>query len=390
MYIGNDEFYEVEDYDEDIRLREQLLEEAKNIPSSTDWNEVNKAVNEVRKKWKRIPYRDTSYENELMEQFDECLNAHYAIRNEGYKGNKELKMALIEKAEKAAKQEHLNKATKEMEELMEEWKSIGSAGKNTDDALWEQFRAIRHAFFDRKKQYWNDRKEQFAKAKEIKLDLIEQVKAIENSEEWQKTSEQMKQLLDRWKAAGSAGKEHEDNLWEQFNSHRQIFFDRRNAYYEEQHEEQDKNYEGKRALKEEAQDIVAEAVFTREHTQRMKQLGVEWKAIGYCGKNREETIWSEFRSVMDAYFDGLKQYNAERQASWRSRMMEVRNRKMDLIQKQKNQIKRMEQEIVGLLGQRAIDEMELDIQDKEAFIAQLEEELEDIEKRLADDEKKAK
>ena len=49
MYIGNDEFYEVEDYDEDIRLREQLLEEAKNIPSSTDWNEVNKAVNEVRK-----------------------------------------------------------------------------------------------------------------------------------------------------------------------------------------------------------------------------------------------------------------------------------------------------------------------------------------------------
>lgn len=42
--------------------------------------------------------------------------------------------------------------------------------------------------------------------------------------------------------------------------------------------------------------------------------------------------------------------------------------------------------MVGLLGQRAIDEMQEQIEEKEAFIAQLEAELEDIDKTLAEED----
>ena len=64
-------------------------------------------------------------------------------------------------------------------------------------------------------------------------------------------------------------------------------------------------------------------------------------------------------------------------------MQDARNRKQDLLQKQKWQLKRMQEEMVGLLGQRAIDEMNEDIADKEEFIQQLEAEIADIEKSLA-------
>lgn len=63
-------------------------------------------------------------------------------------------------------------------------------------------------------------------------------------------------------------------------------------------------------------------------------------------------------------------------------MMDARSRKQELVQNQKRQIKRMQDEMVGLLGQRAIDEMEERIEEKKEFIQQLEEELADIEKRL--------
>ena len=40
MYQENDDMLEVNDFDEDIRRREELIEEAKNIPADADWNEV--------------------------------------------------------------------------------------------------------------------------------------------------------------------------------------------------------------------------------------------------------------------------------------------------------------------------------------------------------------
>ena len=79
---------------------------------------------------------------------------------------------------------------------------------------------------------------------------------------------------------------------------------------------------------------------------------------------------------------GLKQWNEQKHQQWRQRMMDARSRKQELVQNQKRQIKRMQDEMVGLLGQRAIDEMEERIEEKKEFIQQLEEELADIEKRL--------
>mgnify|MGYP007050606196 FL=1 len=45
--------------------------------------------------------------------------------------------------------------------------------------------------------------------------------------------------MDAWKAAGSAGREKEDDLWNEFNEYRQTFYKARNAYYEKLHVLQD-------------------------------------------------------------------------------------------------------------------------------------------------------
>ena len=117
----------------------------------------------------------------------------------------------------------------------------------------------------------------------------------------------------------------------------------------------------------------------------MTQLGVDWKQAGSCGREKEDQIWKEFRAAMDDYFNSLKEWNEERHQQWRQRMSDARDRKQELIANQKRQIRRMQDEMVGLLGQRAIDEMQEQIEEKEAFIAQLEAELEDIDKTLAEE-----
>lgn len=382
MYQENDDMLEVNDFDEDIRRREELIEEAKNIPADADWNEVMHQVNDLRRRWRRIQYWDSAYEETLAEEFDSYIDAFYAKRREFYQSAQKLKEELIEQARKVALSEEWNQATEEMNALMQQWKAAGSAGKETDDALWEQFNAARQQFFDRKHEHWEQLQGKFENARQVKENLIEQAAALEDSQEWQKTSEKFRKLMDEWKAVGSAGREHEDALWEKFNSSRQKFYERRNAHYDELHQVQGERYDAKKKLVAQAKEIADAKSYTRENTKVMKDLGVEWKKVGSCGKEHEDQIWKEFRSIMDEYFDGLKQWNEQRHSQWRQRMQDARARKLELIQNQKRQIQRMKEEMVGLLGQRAIDDMQDRIDEKEDFIEQLEAEVADIDRSL--------
>lgn len=386
----NDEIMDVEDFDQDISQRKELIEEAKQIEISDDWNEINQKVTQIKRKWKRISYRDSAYEDELTQELEEILDKLYSKRNEGYQSNKELKQKVIAQAKELADSKQFNQASKKMDELMEEWKSIGSCGRDSDEALWQEFRAQRQIFFDRKHEYWDTMRSQFANAKALKEDLIEKAKTYKDSEEWQKSSEALRELMKQWKEAGSAGREHEDRLWNEFNEARQAFYDRRNQYYDELHELQKQKYDEKKKLVQQAEAILAQKLFNKEHTAQMKQLQIDWKQIGSCGKAKDDEIWNEFRSLMDQYFDGLKAMNEQKHAQWRDRLSEIRNRKQDLIQDQKRQIKRMQDDIIGLLGERAIQDMEDRIEEKKEFIAELEEEVLELEQRLNDDLKEKK
>lgn len=379
MVNDNEEL--VRDYDEDIQDREALIKEAEQIDGNAEWNVIAKEISELRRSWKRIAYWDSVYEEQLIEKFDSIIDSLYSKRREGFQSNQAMKQELIQQAQKLSMSNDWNKASDGMADLMQQWKAIGTAGKE-DDTLWEAFNAARQTFYDRKHEYWENLQAKFGNALQIKQAVVAEAKTIVDSEEWQSASEKFKELMNQWKAAGSAGREHEDRLWNEFNDLRQKFYDRRNVHYDQLHAQQDERYGKKEALVEKASEIAKEKSYTKENTEKMRNLNTEWKSIGSCGKEREDQIWDAFRSVMDDYFNGLKQFNEEKHQQWRQRMMDARKRKQELLQKQKWQLKRMQEEMVGLLGQRAIDEMNEDIADKEDFIQQLEAEIADIEKAL--------
>lgn len=383
MYEDNDNLYLVSDMDEDIKKRKELIEEAKNINADKNWNEIYRQISDLRRKWRRISSWESAYEDSLNEEFESYIDALYAKRNEVYKNASGIKEELIAQAKKVAASNDLKHATEEMNELMNQWKQAGSAGKD-DDALWESFNQIRQSFFDKKHEQWEQMQTKFSDAAAAKQDLIQQAKELANSEEWQKTSTKFKELMDAWKAAGSAGREKEDDLWNEFNEYRQTFYKARNAYYEKLHVLQDQNLEAKNELIARAKAINETKSYSRENTKQMKELGVEWKKIGSCRKEKEEAVWKNFKEQMDQYFDGLRQANEQKHLRWKQRMMEVRTRKDELMQEQKRQIKRMQEDIGNVLGERAISELEQRIEDKKKFIEELEAQIKDIDSQLSE------
>ena len=222
----NDEMYEVEDMDADISLKEELVEEAKNFEESSNWNETQRDLNNLKRRWRRIHYWESDYEDKLRDEFEAALDTIYAKRNEIYKEAQAKKEALVKRAEELAQTDNLNKASKEVADLMEQWKQAGHAGRDMDDALWEKFQAARDIFYQRKHEAWEEMHARFDEAKAEKEVLIEKAKQLQDSTEWQKTSQAMKELMDAWKEVGHAGNKVDDALWHEFNDARQAFYTR--------------------------------------------------------------------------------------------------------------------------------------------------------------------
>ena len=384
--MANDEIYDVEDMDmdADIQRKQELIEEIKSLDLETDGAAALRAVNDMKRRWNRIHYWESDYEDGLRDEFESYVDKVYAKRNELYKTTQAQKEDLIEKAKETANIENFNQGTQIMNDLMDAWKAAGSAGKVVDDQLWEQFQAARQVFYDRKHAHWEEQTQRRQEARTKKAELIEKAKELADSHEWQKTSSKMRDLMNEWKAAGSAGRKYDDNLWEEFNGARQQFYEARNAYYDELHKEQAIRAAKKRGLIDQAKAIAEKEDYSRQNTQTMKQITADWKAIGSTGKNRDDELWAALREQMDSYFDGLKKNSEARQMDWRNRMSDSRVRKQEIIANQKRQISRLQDDMFGLVSEAEMVDIQQQIEDKEDFIAQLEAEIADIDNRLND------
>ena len=378
-------FYEeFEDMDANIDKKQALVEESKKVNEMEDFNEAFHFVNELKKQWKKIPYGESLAEEKLRDEFEANIEKVFAKQKEFTQKIVDAKEELIKEAEKTSLSEDFKKATEKMTSLMDSWKQAGNAGKKTDDELWEKFNAARQKFYDRKHENWVKQSSQFENAKKVKEELIVKAKEIQDSQEWQETSTRFKELMDSWKQAGNAGREFDDDLWNAFNEARQNFYTKRNAYYDQLHQEHAQKYAQKQELVQKAKEIANTQQYTRQNTADMKELGVQWKEIGFCGKGKEDEIWKEFRSVMDEYFDGLKKANENRQVQWRNRMEENVKRKEEQIANQKRQIARLQEDMLGLVSEATVQDLQEQVEDREAFISQLQNEIENFQKKLAE------
>ncbi len=376
MYL-NDEMYDVIDIDEAIRQKQELITKAKEL-SEQETGDLIKAAARLRKKWRRIPYWESAYEDQLAQEFDEYLGVVYSRRHLVSEANAEAKRALITEV-KGYDQDVPGTM---LADSLERWKKIGSAGHETDDELWKEFAEARHAFLEKKRVYWNERREHYDEAKAIKERVVEDAKALVDEENFRKANTRFEELLQEWKDAGYSGdREYEKKLWTEFSEARRAFNKKRGAYYSELHARQKEAHAAKTALIEEARAILENGSFSREDTEKMKEFNQKWRSIGSCGRDKEDAVWKEFRGVMDEYFGVIRGNREERQARYQEHLGDLRSRKLDQIASQKRQIEHLRQEAMETLSEREANEINEEIADKEEYIAELEKEIAELEEK---------
>ena len=224
-----------------------------------------------------------------------------------YDVNYEGKLKLAERAEALQGSEEWKATTEAFRTIVEEWKHANPADKNRSEKLWERIEKARNHFYERKRQHQEDVEQDMMQNLDLKLEICETAEKHAASEDWRKSSDIMKELMDKWKTIGRvASAEKNEELWTRFITARNVFFDRKKQHFEHIQVEQEGNCALKLALVEQA-EALSENTDWKETTTRLAAIMDEWKTIGKVPFEKADELWNRLQAARDKFFSAKRQ-----------------------------------------------------------------------------------
>lgn len=183
-----------------------------------------------------------------------------------------------------------------MHELLSEWKALPRIERSRDDELWHRLSTARTAYTRRRRAHFGEVAEQRGAARAAKEQLVKEAEALADSTEWGPTARAFRDLMARWRTAGSAGKGVDDHLWGRFRSAQDTFFGARDQATARIADEYAANAERKRAILAEAERLVP-VTDPRSARAAFRALADRWDAAGKVPRGDIKELEERFRSV---------------------------------------------------------------------------------------------
>ena len=231
----------------------------------------------------------------LAEQRRE-LRAERAARAEQARERKE---ALVSEAEKLAAGTSWRTNDTAMKELLAEWKTLDRLDKDTDTALWRRLSAARTALAAARKQHYSQLADRRAEARQRKEQLVTEAEALAESRDWAATPAKFRELMQRWKTAGSAQKAVDERLWERFRAAQDRFFTARNEANAAADAEFTENAKRKDALLAEAEALLP-IDEPRAARSAFRDIARRWDETGKVPRAAVQSYEGRFRKVEQA------------------------------------------------------------------------------------------
>ncbi len=225
---------------------------------------------------------------------------------------------IVTEAEELAGSSQWKSTGERLRTLLEEWKAAPRLDKSTDDALWARFRAARSSFDKRRRAHFAALDASREQASEVKERIAAEAESLANSTDWGPTAARLRALMAEWKAAGRAGREQENALWERFRAAQDAFFAARNAIFTERETGYQGNLEAKQALLAEAERLLPVSD-PRSARAALRSLQERWEKAGRVPREEVERIEGRMRRVEEAV-------RAAEESHWRRSNPEARAR----------------------------------------------------------------
>lgn len=247
------------------------------------------------------------------------------------------KTAIATEAESLAAGSDWRHGVARFRELLDQWKALPRLDKATDDELWHRFSSARTTYTRHRKQHFTELNARREDARGVKEALAAEAESLADSTDWGRVTARYRELMQRWKAAGPAPRDVEDQLWKRFRTAQDRFFTARNATYAAQEAEFESNQAKKEALLTEAEALLP-VRDQRAARDAYREILRRWDQIGRVPRASIRTVEGRLRKVEEAI-------QAAEVKQWRRSNPETRARANDTLTQLRASIADLEREV---------------------------------------------
>jgi len=330
---------------ENLKNRLALIEELKAmIGSGGDMKTTFKQFKNLQERWKNagsVPRTEYSQlwktYHHHVERFYDFLHLDREFRDLDFQHNLDQKLKIIDRAEELAEEDDINRAFRELQLLHKMWKEeLGPVAKEYRDEIWDKFSEATKKIHDKRKAYFESLDKDREKNLEVKLDIIEQIKILADTEikthkHAQKQIKIVEGLRDLFFKSGRVPNKDNEEVWKSFKEQTRRFNKSKNKFYKNIKKQQKDNLDKKLELIKIAEDNKDSDDF-ETITPLMKKIQADWKKIGFVPRKDSDKIWKQFKAACNHYFDRFHNHkNEENQDEF-----EAFKAKKDLLDEIKN------------------------------------------------------
>lgn len=270
----------------------------------------------------------------LAEKLPAQIEARKAQRAEQNAAAIEAKTAMVEEAETLSVGNDWRGGVDRFRTLLEEWKKLPRVDKATDNELWHRFSSARTQYTRRRKAHFAQLNAKRDEAKALKEAIIKEAEPLATSTDWGPTSGAFRELMQRWKAAGSARRQDDDALWAKFRAIQDQFFTARTQAQNAISGEQGENLQAKNALIEQVEQDLDGVTDVDQAKAIHREFLSKFSEIGYVPRGAMRDMDQRVRRIAHRVSD----LEAE---EWRRTDPEARQRANDMVAKFQEQVDKL-------------------------------------------------
>ena len=295
------------DFRKNLEAKELFCDAAEKLAENDNVVEAFHELQKLHEQWKEYGPVAKEYREQIWERFKAAtavINRKYQAFFEGLKeqqnDNLLKKTALCEKVEEIAAREvkdsnEWNVFSKEIEDIQQEWRTIGFASKKDNQKIYDRFRAACDSFYGRKRDFYNTYKESINANLERKIALCEEAEQLKSSTEWKKATDQFINLQKQWKEIGAVPRKKSEQLWKRFRAACDEFFAER-----DKNAKPENDFYGNLKAKQRLIDEIKAYELKGDDSDVavMQEFQKKWQEIGFVPFKEKDKVAQAYKEAM--------------------------------------------------------------------------------------------
>jgi hypothetical protein len=317
FYDNQSIYFELKELDRrrNLEAKIELCVRAEKLADVEIIKDAIRELNELHHEFKHIgPVPKDDKEN-VWQRFKAASDAIYAKRDQYLQklqqelhGNLDLKAKLSDDVQEFAtfnsdRIKEWNQKTKEILDVQKRWEIIGglprAKAKEVNKKFWGAFKT----FFNNKNTFFKKLDEEREKNLQLKNELVEKAHLLKESNDWEKTSNELKVLQQKWKDIGPVPEKFREKVFKEFKDACDHFFEQRRTQHGKVENEQAENLKLKEDICATLESHAAAGTATAEV---LKELQDKFNAIGFVPRKDINAIRNRYHEAVDKFVSHIE------------------------------------------------------------------------------------